>query len=92
MHIISEQMNKLPWTINLSELFFFSAFWRGVYYESKEFAPHGSKFFPFKVNQYSKKGMVCRKATKAVSLVKQFEYLSDVSSPLKYRNIQLQCM
>ena len=28
-------------------------FWKGVYSKRKEFAPHGSKFFPFRVDPFS---------------------------------------
>ena len=47
-------------------------FWKGIYYKRKEFAPIGSKFFPFRADPFSE-GEVCRKANrkseKAISLV-----------------------
>ena len=37
---------------------FFAPFWKGVCFRMKEFAPHGSKFFAFKVDGFSE-GAVC---------------------------------
>ena len=32
----------------------YTPFWKGVYSKRKEFAPKGSKFFPFRVEPFSK--------------------------------------
>ena len=37
-------------------------FWNGIYYKRQEFAPFGSKFFPFIVDLHFKKDLLCSKA------------------------------
>ena len=38
--------------------FVFTPFWKGVHSKRKEFAPRGSKFFPFRVDFFSKRGWI----------------------------------
>ena len=40
---------------------YFGSFWKGVCYKRKEFAPNGSKFFPFGVDIFSKRIYRARK-------------------------------
>ena len=51
----------------------FTSFWNGVYSKMKEFAPCGSKFFPFKVDPFSEEtrtGKQTESHKKNVSLLK----------------------
>ena len=53
--------------------FFFFPFWKGVYSKRKEFAPKGSKFFPFRVEPFSEGDWTSRMqigSHKIVSLLK----------------------
>ena len=42
---------------------FLPPFWKGVYFNRKEFAPHGSKFFPFRVDPFSDRTWLAEKQT-----------------------------
>ena len=44
-------MDTLSGAENLSKLL--SPFWKGIFSKRKEFAPNGSKFFPFRVDPFS---------------------------------------
>ena len=49
---------------------------KGIYFKRKEFAPRGSKFFPFRVEPFSE----VRQKTKELSLIKvyqTFKYLTE---------------
>ena len=65
----------------------FALIWNGVYSKRKEFAPNESKFCPFRIDHFSKKGVICRKANrksqKLSVLWKLTEKLSNIFSPLK---------
>ena len=63
----------------------FASLLKEVYYKRKEFAPTGSKFFPFKVDPFQR-ALVCKKAkqevTRVVSLIKMAENLPSILSRL----------
>ena len=62
-------------------------FWKGVYSKRKEFAPLGSKFFPFWVDPFSEGAWCARKQAGShkndLPCQKMAKNLPSVSSPLK---------
>ena len=68
---------------------FFLSLLKKVYSKRKEFAPNGSKFFPFRVDHFSEGAGVQKsdqEVMKDVSLVKHGKK-SDISSSLKVNNV-----
>ena len=60
---ILKRMETLPWGGN-SQFCLFISFLKGLYSERKEFAPLGSKFFPFRIDPFSEGACMCRKANR----------------------------
>ena len=56
-------IDTFSWEIQLCQFVVCFPFWKEVYSKRKEFAPHGSKFFPFTIDPFSE-GTGCRKANR----------------------------
>ena len=46
--------------------FLYIKHWKGVYSERKEFAPRGSKFFPFRVDLFSEDGKMFKQLPRSL--------------------------
>ena len=51
--ILSTLFSSPFWKGSYSKTLFSSPYWKGVYSKRKEFAPRGSKFYPFRVDPFS---------------------------------------
>ena len=78
------------YTFNERQLCSFAQFSKGVYCKRKEFAPKGSKFFPFRVDFFPEGHLLIRKhgeVKEIFSLVKNGgkSYKKGLSIPLKIK-------